>query len=67
MKNRPDPESFPQTEGHPEAFPKVTTLPIGWDLSGSTSPQAASAESMQNAIPLKLDLDTRAGVDNTLA
>ena len=67
MKNHPDPTSIPQTEGHPEAFPKVTTLPTGWDLSGSTVPQATSAEIPQNAIPLNLDVDARAAVGDSLA
>ena len=65
MKNRPDPSNVPQTEGHPEPFPEVTTMPKGWDVSGLVMPQAVTFESIQNAIPL--ELDTRAAVDDRLA
>jgi hypothetical protein len=33
MKTRPNPKEIPQTEGHPEPFPKVNTIPSGWDLT----------------------------------
>ncbi|HVN53392.1 MAG TPA: hypothetical protein VMT46_03600 [Anaerolineaceae bacterium] len=33
MKPRPTHRDLPQTEGHPEGFPKVNTIPDGWDLS----------------------------------
>ncbi len=65
MKNRPDPSNVPQTEGHPEPFPEVTTLPKRWDLSELVAPQAVTFASIQNAIPL--ELDPRAAFDDRLA
>jgi hypothetical protein len=65
MKNRPDPCNVPQTEGHPEPFPEVTTMPKGWDLSELIAPQAVTFESIQNAMPL--ELDTRATGEDRLA
>jgi hypothetical protein len=65
MKNHPDPMNTPQTEGHPEPFPEVTTMPKGWDLSEMVSPNPLTFESIQSALPL--ELDTRAAVDDRLA
>jgi hypothetical protein len=65
MKNRPDPSNTPQTEGHPEPFPDVTTMPKGWDLSELITPQSVTFESIQNAIPL--ELDTRSAAEDRLA
>ncbi len=64
MKN-PDPSSVPQTEGHPESFPDVKTMPKGWDLSEMVTPPAITFESLQDAIPL--ELPRRAGVEDRLA
>ncbi len=62
MKSRPDPSRVPQTEGHPEPFPEVTTLPKGWDLSGLAADHATAMDEktgivgpFENAIRLKLD------------
>jgi hypothetical protein len=65
MKNRPDPSTTPQTEGHPEPFPEVTTMPKGWDLSEMIAPQTMTFESIQSAIPLELDRNS--AVEDRLA
>ena len=65
MKNKPDPFSTPQTEGHPEPFPEVTTMPKGWDTSELVAPQSMTFASIQSAAPLELDL--RAALEDRLA
>jgi len=55
MKSQPDPKDYPQKEALPEAFPKVTTMPSGWDLSELVCSPSISMETLQNAIPLELD------------
>ena len=55
MKSQPDPKNYPQKEGHPEPFPKVTTMPSGWDLSELVNSPTVSEETGQNALPLELD------------
>jgi len=66
MKSRPDPSSVPQTEGHPEAFPDVTTLPKGWDMSGLSANQTTPAETSVEA-RISLRLDVTAAVEDGLA
>jgi hypothetical protein len=65
MKSRRDPASTPQTEGHPDPFPEVSTMPKGWDLSELQSVQPTAVETLQNSIPLILD--SRAPVEDYLA
>ena len=55
MKSRRDPASTPQTEGHPDPFPEVSTMPKGWDLSELQSVQPTTVEIYQNSIPLSFD------------
>ncbi len=63
MKN-PNPSNVPQTEGHPDPFPEVTTMPKGWDLSEMVTPPVEVVLQAQS-IPLELDL--RTAVDDRLA
>jgi hypothetical protein len=58
MKSRRDPTSVPQTEGHPEPFPEVSTMPKGWDLSELQNAQPSAVETSQNSIPLTVDSQT---------
>jgi hypothetical protein len=65
MKPVTDPKRIPQTEGHPEPFPEVTTLPKGWDLSELQPSQAFASESKLPSVPIQLD--TRAVVQDDLS
>ncbi len=51
MKHRPTHKDLPQTEGHPEPFPKVNTIPDGWDLSDLLM-EAYNPEELFNTDPL---------------
>jgi hypothetical protein len=64
MKSRRDPANVPQTEGHPEPFPEVSTLPKGWDLSELQPVQPSALEILQSSIPL--ELDSRVSVEDYL-
>lgn len=55
MKTQADPTNIPQTEGHPEPFPEVTTMPKGWDLSELSVPQSQLMQPAQQAITIRLD------------
>jgi hypothetical protein len=65
MKSRRDPASTPQTEGHPDPFPEVSTMPKGWDLSEMHTVPPSVVEIYQNSIPLSLD--SSAAIEDYLA
>ena len=65
MKPRPDHTQVPQTEGHPEDFPEVTTMPKGWDTSELVAPQSANSDG--EATPIALSMDIRNTVEDSLA
>ena len=55
MKTHADPHKIPQTEGHPEPFPKVTTMPDAWDLSELKDPQQSPRDTLPQTFPIRLD------------
>ncbi len=65
MKTYNDPSNVPQTEGHPEAFPDVTTMPKGWDLSEILAPQSSGMAPVNDGIEIRLD--ARMTVEDDLA
>jgi hypothetical protein len=65
MKTYADPSKVPQTEGHPEPFPDVTTMPKGWDLSEILAPQASGMAPANDSFEIRLD--ARMAVEDDLA
>ena len=65
MKTHNDPSRIPQTEGHPEAFPDVTTMPKGWDLSEMATERSLPVEAIEEII--NFDMDARMAFEDDMA